>query len=114
MRWGEWLRWMELRLTVVISLYSISQGGSQRSHSGNIHISVEDGNQSQDLLGSTCTAVYVLMGLQKTIQYQLQSICPLHTNSGCGKERRRCDLPRQHSFGSTLRFTGLVPPGSRQ
>ena len=25
-----------------------------------------------------------------------------------------CDLPRQHSFGTTLRFTGPVPADSRQ
>ena len=48
------------------------------------------------------------------------SICPLHTNSGCGKERRiligphHGDLPRQHSLGTTLRFTGPVPAESRQ
>ena len=44
--------------------------------------------------------------------------CPLHTDSGCGKERRilmvHGDLPRQHSFGTTLRFTGPVPADSRQ
>ena len=36
---------------------------------------------------------------------------PLHTNSGCGKERRiligPCgDLHRQHPFGTTMRTTG--------
>ena len=43
---------------------------------------------------------------------------PIHTNSGCGKERRillvHGDLPRQHSFGTTLRITGPVPADSRQ
>ena len=47
------------------------------------------------------------------------SICPLHTNSGCGKERRiligfHGDLPRQHTFGTTLKFTSPVPADSRQ
>ena len=46
------------------------------------------------------------------------STCPLHTNSGCGKERRillvHGDLPRQHSFGTTLRFADPVPADSRQ
>ena len=48
------------------------------------------------------------------------STCPLHSiSSGCGKERRilfvvHGDLPRQHSFGTTLRFTGPVPADSRQ
>ena len=43
------------------------------------------------------------------------STCPLHTISGCGKERRiLVDLPRQHSFRTALRFTGPVPADSRQ
>ena len=46
------------------------------------------------------------------------STCPLHTNSGCGEKRHiliaHGDLPRQHSFGTTLRFTGPVPADSRQ
>ena len=43
------------------------------------------------------------------------STCSLHTNSGYGKERRiLIGLPRQHSFGTTLRFTGPVPADSRQ
>ena len=42
---------------------------------------------------------------------QVLSTCPLHTNSGGGKESG--DLPRQHSFGTTLRFTGPVPANSR-
>ena len=46
------------------------------------------------------------------------SICPLHTNSGCGKERRIFmvlgDLPRQHPFRTTLRLTGPVLADSRQ
>ena len=52
-------------------------------------------------------------------QSSVLSTCPLYTNSGCGKERRILigpygDLPRQHSFGSILRFTGLAPADSRQ
>ena len=42
------------------------------------------------------------------------SICPLNTNSGSGKERRILIGPRQHLFGTTLRFTGPVPADSRQ
>ena len=48
------------------------------------------------------------------------STCPLYTNSGCGKDRRiliglHGDLLKQHSFGTTLRFTGTtVPADSRQ
>ena len=40
----------------------------------------------------------------------------LHTNNGCGKVKRILvgDLPRQHPFGTTLRFTGPVPADSRQ
>ena len=40
--------------------------------------------------------------------------------SGCWKEGRilielvHDDPPRQHSFGTTLEFTGLVPADSRQ
>ena len=38
--------------------------------------------------------------------------------SGCGKERRILigpgDLPRQHPFGTTLRFIGPMPADSRQ
>ena len=37
----------------------------------------------------------------------------LHINSGCGKERRILIGPSQHSFGTTLRFTGPVPANSR-
>ena len=52
-------------------------------------------------------------------QAESAAYSPLHTNSGCGKERRisilvNGDLPRQHSFGTTLRFTGPVPVDSRQ
>ena len=48
------------------------------------------------------------------------STCPLHTNSELGVGKRseyelvHGDLPRQHSFGTTLRFTGPVPADSRQ
>ena len=46
------------------------------------------------------------------------STCPLHTNSGCGKNRRIVygpgDLPKHHSFETILRFTGPVPADSRQ
>ena len=49
---------------------------------------------------------------------QVLSTCPLHTNSGCGKERRiligHGDLPKQHPFETTLRFTGPVTVDSRQ
>ena len=46
------------------------------------------------------------------------STCSFHTNSGCGKERRMFidpdgDLPRQHPFGTTVRFSGPVPADSR-
>ena len=47
------------------------------------------------------------------------STCPLHTNGGCGKKKSAYqlvhgDLPRQHPFGTTLRFTGPVPADSGQ
>ena len=48
------------------------------------------------------------------------STCSLYTNSGCGKERRILiglmygDLPRQHSFGTTLRSTAPMSADSRQ
>ena len=41
---------------------------------------------------------------------------PSNTISGCGKEIRMVhgDLPRQHPFETTLRFTGPVPADSLQ
>ena len=55
---------------------------------------------------------------EHVIQPPVLSTWPLHTNRGGGKERRilmvHGDLPRQHSFGATLRFTGPVPADSRQ
>ena len=51
------------------------------------------------------------------IVYTVLPTCPLHTNNGCGKERRiylvHGDL-RQQSFETTLGFTGPVPADSRQ
>ena len=56
-----------------------------------------------------------IVGVGKRGEYSMVSTCPLHTNSGCGKERRilHGDLPRQHPFGTTSRFTGPVPADSR-
>ena len=47
------------------------------------------------------------------------STCPLHTNSaGVGKRGDYLlvhgDVPRQHSFGTTLRIIGTVPADPRQ
>ena len=51
-------------------------------------------------------------------RHTVLSTCLLHTNSGCGKrgeyELVHGDLPRQHPFGTTLRFTGPAPADSRQ
>ena len=53
--------------------------------------------------------------------FPVLSTCPLHTNNsivGVGKRGAYLlvhgDLPRQHSFGTTLGFTGPVPADSRQ
>ena len=51
----------------------------------------------------------VVKGEQRIVQQSTR----INTSSGCGKERRilnvHGDLPRQHPFGTTLRFTGPVP-----
>ena len=93
-------------------------------HSGdncyNPHVStLQDRQLSQNSQG-TVVVVVVVAFTSKTILTSIRyllfltvlSTCPLHTNSGCGKERR--DLPRQHSFETTLRFTGPEPADSRQ
>ena len=77
--------------------------------------------QEQCGVGTTCdnSCVYIIIIIER--EREVLSTCPLHTISGCGKERRiiligpwHGDLTRQHSFGTTLRFTGPVPADSRQ